>query len=587
VAPEGEFESSHRYLQDTNVLETEFQSSAGSNVKLTDFMPIHRRTSHRLGHDVGTSRQILRLVEAREKPCTVEVRFKPTFNFAQDQTELSLADHKGAIARHRKHLLMLYGPKLGQTRIEDGTFYGQLSLRPGERAWLVLCLADSVQGMAEGFDPDVSVRNLERTAEYWRAWASHCAYKGRYREAVVRSALTLKLLIYEPTGAVVAAPTTSLPERVGGVRNWDYRFSWLRDSSLMLFALSTLGYHEEATDFIMWLAGICLDNPIRRPQIVYTLEGDRELPEVTLDQLDGYRGSQPVRIGNGAADQNQLDIYGEILSAAYHFHHTSENDPATPIPEPGDRLSRRAWRLLSFLVDQAVDCWQEPDSGIWEVRGGPRHFTYSKLMCWVAVDRAIRFAEEQKLRAPLERWRQACRDIRQTILERGYNAEVGAFTQVLDGKELDASLLAIPRVGFLPSSDPRVQSTVDRIREQLTKDGLVERYHADDGLPGSEGTFALCSFWMVDALAYAGRTEEARELFEHLLEFTNDVGLMAEEIDPHSTTDKLLGNFPQGFSHMALIGAAVNLAYAEKHGADVAALTEPERAQQLLSARRA
>jgi len=274
------------------------------------------------------------------------------------------------------------------------------------------------------------------------------------------------------------------------------------------------------------------------------------------------------------------NLFGDVLSAAYHFRHAVEDEPITPIPLPHERMSRRNWRLLSGLVEEAAASWQQPDSGIWEVRGGARHYVYSKLMCWTALDRGIRLAEEQRMPAPLARWRQTCQDIRTAILERGYNQQIGAFTQALDGHELDASVLAIPRFGFLPATDVRVQSTVNRILEHLTVNGLVERYHADDGLPGSEGTFALCSFWMVDALATGGRLDEARELFERLLSYTNDVGLLSEEIDPVSPTDRLLGNFPQGFSHMALIGSAVNLAQAAEYGAERHAKTEPERALQ-------
>jgi len=580
VAPEGGHEVSRRYREHTNVLETTFTCEGGAVVRLTDFMAIHRRASSRIGHDVGTTREILRVVKGTEAACSVRVRFKPTFNFARGHTELRVASDKGAVARQGEHYLALYCPKLAEISLEGGVFSGRLELRPGERSWIVLSLAGSEQGVHEALNPDVSIRDLERTVEYWKTWCGFCGYSGHYRDAVERSALTLKLLTYEPTGAVVAAPTTSVPEDIGGIRNWDYRFTWLRDASLMLYALSTLDYHEEATDFIGWLAQTIGSEPGLTPQIMYTLDGQRELPEHSLAHLSGYRGSRPVRTGNAASDQHQLDIFGDVLSAAYHFRHTVEDEPITPIPLPHERMSRRNWRLLSGLVEEAAASWQQPDSGIWEVRGGARHYVYSKLMCWTALDRGIRLAEEQRMPAPLARWRQTCQDIRTAILERGYNQQIGAFTQALDGHELDASVLAIPRFGFLPATDVRVQSTVNRILEHLTVNGLVERYHADDGLPGSEGTFALCSFWMVDALATGGRLDEARELFERLLSYTNDVGLLSEEIDPVSPTDRLLGNFPQGFSHMALIGSAVNLAQAAEYGAERHAKTEPERALQ-------
>jgi len=584
VAPTANHGVSRRYRGPTNILETLFDLKGGGQVRLTDFMPIHRRSSSRLGHDVGTTHQILRLVEGLKEPAQVAVEFKASFDFARAATTMRTVDGRGAIAQHGRERLVLYGPKFRNARVEDGTFRADLPVHQGEHSWLVLTWTNSDDGEEDGLDPDVSTRQLERTAEYWEEWAGHCEYDGRYKDAVLRSALALKLLIYEPTGAVVAAPTTSLPERIGGVRNWDYRYTWLRDASLMLYALSTLGYHEEATDFVGWLAQTCKEDPEARPQIMYTIDGQRQLPEHELGQLEGYRGSKPVRTGNAASGQHQLDIFGDVLSAAYHFRHAVEDQPSTPTPEPPDRMSRRNWQLLRDLVEDAAASWQQPDSGIWEVRDKPRHYVYSKLMCWTALDRGIKLAEEQGLPAPLDHWRQVRDEISAAILERGFNQKLGSFTQVLDGHELDASVLAIPRFGFLPATDPRVASTVDRISKDLTRNGLIERYRANDGLPGTEGTFALCTFWMIDALALGGRVDEARELFEYTLSFANDLGLLSEEIDPKSQTDTLLGNFPQGFSHMALIGAAVNLANAEEHGAEAQARTEPERAQ---NARRA
>ena len=583
VAPVEPFTSSRRYRPGTNVLETTFRVGSGT-VRLTDFMAIHRRSGSRLGADVGTSRQILRLVEAASEPCAGEVRFKPTFDFARADTPLSIVSGKGAVGRAAQQALVLYSAKVDDLSADCGEARGTLHLRPGEHAWLVLSLASNERGIEDALDVNVSVRDLERTAEYWLDWSATSQYGGRYGDAVLRSALVLKLLTYEPTGAVVAAPTTSLPEQLGGVRNWDYRFTWLRDASLMLYALSTLGYHEEATDFISFLARNACVNSMEAPQIMYRIDGSRDLPERTLDHLGGYKGSRPVRTGNEASNQHQLDIFGDVLSASYHFRHAIEDHPSTPTPLPHERLAHRNWGLLTALVEQAAASWQKPDSGIWEVRGGPRHFVYSKLMCWTALDRGIRLAQEERLPAPLERWHTIREEIRATILRRGYNAKLGAFTQALDGDELDASVLAIPRFGFLPATDPRVQSTVERIGEHLTRHGLVERYHAEDGLPGSEATFALCSFWMVDALALGGRQDEARELFERLLSYTNDVGLLSEEIEPESPTDKLLGNFPQGFSHMALIGSAVNLAKANLQGAEQYPRTEPERAAEVRQA---
>ncbi len=579
VSPAGQFSPSRSYAGETNVLATRFGCENGGQTLLTDFMPIHGRGRERRGQDVGTSRQVLRLVEARHQPCTVEVRFKPTFNFAQGETELEMASGKGVIARQGDQALVLYCPKLDNPRIENGCFKGELELRSGERAWLALSPARGVAGVYHAINPDVSVRDLERTLDYWQRWSAACTFRGPYRDAIMRSALALKLLIYEPTGAMVAAATTSLPESIGGVRNWDYRYTWLRDASLMLYALSTIGYHDEATDFMEWLTESCGANPNVVPQIMFTVDGKRELDERELTHLEGYRGSKPVRVGNGAANQRQHDIFGDLLNAAYHFRHTIEDAPFPPSPEPHERLSHRNWHVLSALVEEAVRHWQEPDSGIWEIRGERRHYVYSKLMCWVAAERGIRLAREHGLPAPFARWQAARDQICATITEYGFNPEMGAFTQVLGGHELDASVLAMPRFGFLPATDPRMQSTIDAIQRDLTRKGLVERYHAEDGLPPGEGTFALCSFWMVDALAISGRLEEAAELFERMLGYANDVGLLSEEIDPVSSTDRLLGNFPQAFSHTSLISAAVNLAASARHGPEVSKQTDVDRAR--------
>lgn len=362
----------------------------------------------------------------------------------------------------------------------------------------------------------------------------------------------LKLLTFEPTGAIVAAPTTSLPEEIGGLRNWDYRFTWLRDTSLILRALVSIGHHDEALDFFEWVESLDLASA-PRVQIMYGLRAETEMPERTLDHLAGYRNSRPIRVGNAASTQTQLDIFGEVLDAAYYCSRTMKSP------------SGHMWPVLQLLADRAARRGRAPDQGIWEVRAEPQHFLHSKLLCWVAMDRAIRLAEETSMPGDVRQWRTVREEIRHAILTRGYNSTVGAFTQAFDSPTLDASALLIPLVGFLQASDPRVQSTVRRMQQQLTSDGLVHRYRADDGLSGGEAAFAICSFWMVDNLALAGRLRAARELFGKVTSYANDVGLLAEEIRP--STGELLGNVPQGFTHLALIRSAVMITEAEQRAA--------------------
>ncbi len=534
------------YLPDTNVLTTRFLSPKGIG-EVTDFMPVHpgAREHHYVFRRVST---VLGSMAYRMECC-------PAFNYARDKHQTTLTPN-GACFHSPKLSLSL------ATRIplkhHGGAVTAEFTLKEGESATFVLRDQPAEEECPPPVSEDEAFRMFHDTAEYWRRWIARCTYKGRWREIVNRSALVLKLLTFAPTGAIVAAPTTSLPANIGGSRNWDYRYTWIRDAAFTLYGLMRIGFVEEAGQFMNWIEARCHElEPDGSLLVMYRLDGGHDLTEETLGHLEGYRGSRPVRVGNAAQKQLQLDIYGELMDSVYLF-----NKYGTPI-------SYDLWRELRRLVDWVCDHWHKPDYGIWEIRGEPRHFVYSKVMCWVALDRGLRLAQKRSFPADHGRWLR-CRDqIYEDVMACGWNNDRQAFTQFYGGQSLDAANLIMPLVFFMSPSDPRMLKTLEAIRKSPSKGGLVAdslvyRYTAAenvDGLGEDEGTFNMCTFWLVEAMTRAGKADpkllqEARLKFERMLGYANHLGLFAEETGPRG---EALGNFPQAFTHLALISAAFNL----------------------------
>ena len=543
LAPKDVRQVTRRYLPNTNVLETTFESAQGTAV-LTDFMPVIHET-HRTGMpQVSQHRQIVRELRCESGSIEFEMACEPRFDYGSIIPHVGLMNSHLALAHGGRDAISVQcSAEMSQT--DDG-FVASGALNQGES---VSASARYEPGQPHHLEEvgDLEVHALlDQTVAYWTNWSWGCTYQGEYRDDVIRSALTLKALTYAPTGALLAAATTSLPEVIGGVRNWDYRFTWIRDATFALYALSTLGFYQEGHDFKRWLEWSTLGRA-RDLQIMYGITGERRLTEIELNDLEGYRKSRPVRIGNGAHGQMQLDIYGEILDSAHLYR------------KFGGRMDEEYWTYLQRVVDFVLDHWREPDNGIWESRGGAQHWVYSKVMCWVALDRAIKAAEDLELPGDLPLWREAREEIRDEIFERGYNEERGAFVQAYDSTALDASVLLLPLVGFIPATDPRMRSTIEAVeRELTTPEGLVYRYKdTDDGFGGEEGAFVICSFWLCDNLIFLGRKDEARVLFEKLRTYSNDLDLYSEELDVG--TLGMLGNFPQAFTHLGLIGTAVQL----------------------------
>ena len=519
-----------RYRKDTLILETDFETSEGS-VTLIDFMPPREKHS-----------DLVRLVRGNRGQVPMKMELVLRFDYGKSIPWVTRL-HSGtlrAVAGPNMAILRTPAPLRG----EDLRTLSEFTANAGQTIPFVLTYESSYRGIPRAIDPNVALRQTETA---WRDWIRTCKYRGPWKDIVRRSLITLKALTYWPTGGIIAAPTTSLPEHLGGKRNWDYRFCWLRDASYTLEAFMAAGYHGEAAAWRKWLLRAIAGSP-EQVQILYGLAGERQAPETRLDWLPGYKNSVPVRVGNAAAEQLQFDVYGELMSALYKAH-------CGGLPE-----NHAEEDLQIALLDHLGNIWKQPDDGIWEVRGPRRQFTHSKVMAWLAFDRAIKIAEQFDCKCPVDRWRAVRDEIHQDVCRNGYNARLGSFVQYYGSKEVDASLLMIAKVGFLPASDRRIKGTIRAIEKHLLEDGLVLRYRTErtrDGLPPGEGVFLACSFWLADNYLLIGKRAKARRLFEKLLGLQNELGLLSEEYAPRDRI--LLGNFPQAFSHIALINTAFDL----------------------------
>ncbi len=545
VSPLGVRKVTRRYLPETNILETTFETDTGV-AQLTDLMSIHPNLSDtNVSLDASSHTHIVRILECTSGSVRFKMECYPRFSY-------------GAIAPHAS----LKTPYLGMAHgggdaiavhcsvpmdVADYGFKSSGSLASGEKLYAAVVYLQHEYSHEVHHEEDMDFESLLRvTTDYWQRWSSSSTYDGVYREVVMRSALTLKALTYEPSGGFVAAATTSIPEAIGGPRNWDYRYTWIRDATFGLYALHILGYTEEAQAFKRWLEWSTVGRA-RDLQVMYGVGGERRLLEAELSDLWGYRHSRPVRIGNGAYSQFQLDIYGEILDSAHLYRIY------------GGEMDSEYWEFLQRVVGFVIDHWQEPDDGIWETRSGRQHFVFSKVMCWVALDRAIKAARALDLPGDVQQWKTVRAEIRHDVLTKGYDAERGVFVQAYGSKLLDSANLMLPLVHFIRASDPRMRSTIQATKRELTSpQGFVYRYKSyDDGLAGDEGTFTICTLWLADNLILLGEVQEARDLFEKLCAYTNDLGLLSEQIDADS--GELLGNFPQAFSHLAIINTAYQL----------------------------
>jgi GH15 family glucan-1,4-alpha-glucosidase len=534
-------ESTHKqfYIPDSNILVTRFMNPDGTG-EIIDFMPVAKNPK-----DDASSHYLYRIVRVVRGEMTFQCECHPAFDYGR-------AEHK--VARRNGGFLFdgdgmnLWLQAEVPLDIREAGVEGEFTLHEGQSTAFIL---SHIEEGCEAKEARVLPWQdaFQQTNDYWKRWTSRIQYRGRWREAVTRSALALKLMTYAPTGAIVAAPTTSLPEIMGGKKNWDYRFTWIRDASFTLYGLLRLGYSEEAGDFMEWLHQRLSElNSDGSLNIMYGLHGEHELTEMTLDHWEGYKGSKPVRIGNGAHGQLQLDIYGELMDSVYLYN------------KYGSPISYDMWVNMRKLLGYVCSNWKREDKGIWEGRGVPRHFTYSKVMCWVALDRGLRLAEKRSLPADWELWTKTRDEIYQEVMARSWNPELQSFTQYYDGDTVDAATLIMPLVKFISPTDPKMLGTLKRIKERLVTDSLVHRYERTEEIKrlyhGLEGTFSMCTFWYVEALARAGQVGEARWIFDKMMGYANHVGLFAEEV---GLSGEQLGNFPQAFTHLALISAAWNL----------------------------
>jgi GH15 family glucan-1,4-alpha-glucosidase len=524
-------QATRRYLDDTLILETTWETDDGT-VRVLDFMPPR-----------GEAPDVVRIVEGVSGRVEMRMELAIRFDYGRIIPWVRRLNGDTRLAIAGPDALCLRTPV--EVGGEDMKTVATFTVAEGRRVPFVLTWYPSFRELPQEVDPEQA---LAYTTEFWRDWIARCRYEGDGHDAVHRSLIVLKALTYAPTGGIVAAPTTSLPEHIGGVRNWDYRFCWVRDATLTLIALLSAGYAEEADHWRTWLLRAAAGNP-EDLQIMYGVAGEQRLVELELDWLPGYETSAPVRTGNLASEQVQVDVYGELMDALYQAR------------TQGLQASEHAWSLQRVLLRDLEKRWRNPDNGIWEIRGEPQHFTHSKIMAWVAFDRAVRTIDEYGLKGDLEHWRAVRDEIHEEVCREGFDARLGSFTQFYGSRTLDASLLLTPLVGFLRCGDPRVRGTIEAVRRELMWDGLVLRYRSEDsvdGLPAGEGVFLPCSFWLVDCLELIGEHGDAHALYERLLSLRNDLGLISEEY--HPVEKRLLGNFPQAFTHLELVNSAFNLA---------------------------